>query len=146
MLLKKGVTGFGNTSSLTIDEVKTVLKNIRYPYIPLKITEPQANSNYFCIEIENKIDELKFNMLINSKYYIIAGITTESEWLDLHFIDFPSDFTEQIKNDNIIIMDKNESETKVPNNELEILDKKEIEQIKYWKSETYGEIIFNGYD
>ncbi|MDR0467905.1 MAG: hypothetical protein LBG67_03550 [Campylobacteraceae bacterium] len=85
-------------------------------------------------------------MLINSAYYIIAGVTIESEWLNLYFIDLPNDFTEQIKNDNIIILDKNKLETKVSNSELEILDKQEIKQVEYWLSETYGEIIFNGYD
>jgi hypothetical protein len=85
-------------------------------------------------------------LLINSAYYIIAGVTIESEWLNLYFIDLPNDFTEQIKNDNIIILDKNKLETKVSNSELEILDKQEIKQVEYWLSETYGEIIFNGYD
>ena len=144
--IKKGITGFGDISTLTIDDVKTVLKNIRYPYIYSNIRRPQANNNYFCIEIENKINKSKFNLLINSAYYIIAGVTIESEWLNLHFIDLPNDFTEQIKNDNIIILDKNKLETKVPNSELEILDKQEIKQVEYWLSETYGEIIFNGYD
>ena len=146
MLLRKGITGFGNTSFLTIDEVKTVLRNIKYPYIHSNIVEPQISSNYFRTEIENKINNLKFSLLINSKFFVIAGTTTESKWLDLNFIDLPSDFTEQIKNDNITIVNKNKLETKIPQSEFEILDKQEISQIKYWKSETYGEIIFNGYD
>ena len=146
MILKKGITGFSKISSLTIDEVKTMLKNIRYPYIYSNIVEPQISNNYFRIEIEDKINKLKFSLLINSSYYIIAGVTAESKWLDLQFIDLPIDFTEQIKNDDITITGKNKLETKVPNSELEILDKQELKQIKYWKCETYGEVIFNGYD
>jgi hypothetical protein len=37
-------------------------------------------------------------------------------------------------------------ESTVPDDEIEILAKDEKCQIKYWRSKTYGEIIFNGYD
>lgn len=146
MLLKKGITGFGNASSLSIDEVKTVLKNTRYPYTYSTIVEPHISSNYFRIEIEDKINKSKFHLLVNSKFYIIAGVTTDSSWGSLIFIDLPNDFIKQIENDDITIVSKNKLEAKVPKNELEILGKQELNEIKYWKSETYGEIIFNGYD
>ena len=76
----------------------------------------------------------------------MAGVTTESAWMDLQFIDLPNDFIELVEDEKIIILDKNKLETKVSSHEMEKLDKKEIYQIKYWGSKTYGEIIFNGYD
>ena len=146
MVLKKGITGFGHVSSLTINEINSVLEKIKYPYLYSNIIEPQVNNNYFCINIYNLNEKPNFKILINNTYYIIAGITMGSEWMNLHFIDLPNDFIKQIKGDEIIILNKSTLETKVPNNEINVLDDSEIKQINYWGSKTYGEIIFNGYD
>jgi hypothetical protein len=146
MVLKIGITGFGNVDSLTLNEINGFLKRIKYPYICSGIEEPKINTNYYCVNVSNKTEEIKFKLLVNCVYYIMAGITTESTWSELNFIDLPNDFIEQIKNNGIMILNKRILESEVPDNEIEILGKEEKSQIKYWKSKTYGEIIFNGYD
>jgi hypothetical protein len=145
-ILKLGITGFGQIPSLTITEIKNVINKIKYPYICQNITEPQINNNYFSADVRNTFNGRSFKLLINDCYYFIAGITMENRWMELNFIDLPDDFICQIKNDAIVILNKNILDKNVPNNELKILGKEEIKQINYWKSKTYGEIIFNGYD
>jgi hypothetical protein len=146
MILKQGITGFGNVDILTLGEVKDFLKNIKYPYMCSDVVEPEISTNYYRVNIYNKINGMNFDLLVNAVYYIIAGVTTESTWHELHFIDLPNDFIEQIRYNKIMILNNETLGSKVPNNEIEILAKEEKRQIKYWKSKTYGEIIFNGYD
>jgi rRNA processing protein Gar1 len=144
MILRNGITGFGSVEKIT--EINNILGKIKYPYIYFDIIDPQVNNNYFTITIENKIDNKKFKLLINNTYYIIAGVTIESMWMELEFINLPNDFIEQLRDNKNIILDKNILEKEVSNEEIKILDKDEINQINYWKSKMYGEIIFNGYD
>jgi len=153
MILRKGITGFydtkdfGNIRSTKNDEIKTILKKILHPYIPSNVIEPQSDNNYFSVNIQNKTNGLNFKLLINEIYCMIAGVTSESKWMKLEFIDLPNDFIEQINFDNgFMILNKKLLETEVPKEEIKILDKAEMDQINYWKSKTYGEIIFNGYD
>ena len=104
------------------------------------------DTNYFSIDIINKKTGIDFKLLINGIYFIMAGVTTKSKWMELIFIDLPEDFIKQTKNDEIIFLNKSILNTCVPTNEIEVLKREEKEQIKYWGSKTYGEIIFNGYD
>jgi len=145
-ILRKGITGFGNVLCVNNDDINNILINIKYPYIYSDIIEPQNDNNYFSVNIQNKINGLKFKLLCNGIYLVLAGVTMESKWMELKFINLPDDFIEQINNDVIMILPKELLETKVPDGEIKILDKNEIAQINYWKSKTYGEIIFNGYD
>ncbi|MCL2289174.1 MAG: hypothetical protein FWC34_00485 [Bacteroidetes bacterium] len=146
MILKAGVTGFGKNRLLTLMEITNVLKNINFPYIYSNILEPKMDTNYFSIDIINKKTGIDFKLLINGIYFIMAGVTTKSKWMELIFIDLPEDFIKQTKNDEIIFLNKSILNTCVPTNEIEVLKREEKEQIKYWGSKTYGEIIFNGYD
>ena len=65
MLLKTGITGFGKTSCLTTNEVKCFLKKVKYPYIYSNIIEPQINNNYFCVNIDNKINGNMFKLSLS---------------------------------------------------------------------------------
>jgi hypothetical protein len=85
---------------------------------------------------------------LNIYYWIISSVTIESSWMNLEFINFDNQLKSQILNFkpeieilNVDILNLTASEI-----EIENLGKKEIEQIKYWNSKTYGEIIFNGFD
>jgi hypothetical protein len=146
MILKQGITGFGNVDIVTLEEVKVFLKNIKYPYMCSDVGAPEISTNYYRVNIYNKINGMNFDLLVNAVYYIIAGVTTESTWRELYFIDMPNDFIEQIQDNKIMILNNERLGSTVPDDELEILTKEEKRQIKYWKSKTYGEIIFNGYD
>ena len=146
MIIKKGITGFGNVLSIKKDEINSILKTIKYPYTYSNIIEPQPNTNYFAIDIQNKLTGTNFKLLINSIYTIIAGVTMESKWMELQFINLPEDFIEQIHNNEIIILNKEFLKQDMPEEELKLLDNNEIKQIQHWNSKKYGEILFNGYD
>ncbi len=145
-MLTKGITGFGTIPPLTMEDVKGILKNIQYPYTCTNIVAPQTSNNYYCIDVCDKRNEHYFKLLINSCFRIVAGITAESEWMNLDFINLPNDLIEQISGSDTVIMDKRKLQAKVPKEELALLDKTEMEQVKYWQSKTYGAIIFNCYD
>jgi hypothetical protein len=146
MVLRKGITGFCNSLPLKNSEINNILTYIEYPYIYSNIIEPQINNNYYVVNIQNKINGLKFKLLINGIYYVIAGVAMESKWMELEFINLPADFIGWFRNTEIMILNKEILETEAPEEEIKTLEKNEINQINYWKSKTYGEIIFNGYD
>jgi hypothetical protein len=131
MILKYGITGFGNVDIITLGEVKDFLKNIKYPYMCSDIAEPEISTNYYRVNIYNKISGAKFDLLANAVYYMVAGVTPESTWRELHFIDVPNDFIEQVQDDRIMILNSETLEGKVPDDEIEVLAKEEKRQIKY---------------
>ncbi len=151
-LLKKGITGFfkkENIKKHTEIQIKDFIKNIKFPYILIgEIESPNHSSNYYRFTILKQNKNEKFDLLINSCFWIIAGIKSESSWMNLDFIDIDSNLSEQLTNQNaeLQILNKELLDSIIPEEEINILDKSEIDQIIYWKSETYGEIIFNGYD
>jgi hypothetical protein len=134
MIIKKGITGFGNVPPIKKDEINSILKTIKYPYTYSNIIEPQPNTNYFTVDIQNKSNGINFKLLLNSIYTIIAGVTMESKWMELQFINLPEDFIEQMDNNEVIILNKEFLEKDMPEEELKLLDKNEIKQIQYWKS------------
>jgi hypothetical protein len=145
-MLSSGITGFGGMPFLAIVEIKNVLKSIYYPYNYFKLIGPQKNNNYYTVCIKNQKSNEIFKIIINNRYWVMAGITTESTSDNLNFIDLPEEFISQINRNELTILNKEILETKAPENEIKILNKDEIEQIKYWGSKKYGEIIFNNYD
>ena len=68
--------------------------------------------------------------------------------MKIEFLEFDDQLKNQILNFNteIQVLDINVWNEKASRIEKENLGKTEIEQIEYWDSKTYGEIIFNGYD
>lgn len=151
-ILKRGVTGFDKPNEInehSILEIENLIRNINYPFFKIEqIRKPNQSSNYFRISIINQKENTRFDILLNIYYWIISSITIESNWMNLEFINFDNQLKSQILNFkpeieilNVDILNQTASEI-----EIENLGKKEIEQIKYWNSKTYGEIIFNGYD
>jgi len=65
--------------------------------------------------------------------------------MNLKFIDFP-DKLRQILQENLTILDTKSLNKLVTNQDLQELDKIEVDQIKYWNTKKIGEVIFNGYD
>ena len=148
MILKKGITGLRSFKDPVLEStaINSILEKINYPYIYYDLVEPQINTNYFSLVIHNKNHDTKFKLLVNGVYYIVAGVTIESECMCLDFITMPKDFTDQCNDGQTMVLNKEILETIVPKKEIAVLGRAEIEQINYWGSRKYGEIIFNGYD
>ena len=153
-ILKRGITGFDKPIEIkehSEQEIKEFLKCISIPYNYIKtykIESPHESSNYFRISMINQIKNDRFDILLNTYYWVISSVKIESNWMNLEFLEFDNLLKNQIMNVkpnieilNVDILNQNASEI-----EKENLGKTEINQIEYWNSKTYGEIIFNGYD
>lgn len=151
-ILKLGITGFNKPKNIqqhSINAMENLLKNIKYPFVNnSEIQLPNNNTNYFRIAFINQIENSKFDVLINQYYWIMCGVKTDSEWMNLQFLELDNQFKNQIQNfePKIQILDVVTLNHEIEETEKANLGKTEIEQMEYWNSKTYGEIVFNGFD
>lgn len=86
--------------------------------------------------------------LVMNKHYPLLAFAKTADAVKVEFIDYP-DGTEAISGE-FTVLSKDELETPVPKNPEELkssgLNKGEIKQIKYWKPDRLGEIVFNFWD
>lgn len=147
---KKGITGFNSQDHHSKEEIISFLQEIAFPYfVDFKsIIPPSLSSNFWSVSITNGRNKEVFDLLINSSYWYLALIEKGGAWLNHTYIDFPEDLLTQLKavSRDVFPMSNDELNRVFKEEELSVLDAKEIEQIKYWKSKTIGGVVFNGYD
>lgn len=162
MILEKGITGFWHEKR---DEPLSLIgeneiRNLIYQVLERRlkdskgnqmserlntftITRPTYDSNYYRIELQ--LIREKFVVLINGYHPYFCGIESDSSWMNLQFVELPEMirliFAPQFK-----YLSQDDLLQPVKEHHLNELNKVEIEQIRYWKSQTIGEVIFNGYD
>ena len=149
-VLSKGITGFNKPKDLkqhAIEEIEHLIKSIKYPFVIIgEIKSPNETTNYYRISIKNKIENNSFDVLLNMYFWILSSVKPASSWMNLAFLEFDTQLKKQIINHNIEVnilgLEILNQEASI--NELEILGKAEVQQVEYWESKTYGEIIFNG--
>ncbi len=151
MILPKGITGFAKPSKdekslLTKEILSQLIKNIKHnSFIEfIRFQEIEASTNYYKLTLSQYNKEIK--ILINGIFPLYCGVKNYN-WQELEFIHLSdkiiSLFPEPFNYLKPCILEKNifQKEEYLAN-----LDKYELKQIKYWKSKTFGEVIFNGYD
>lgn len=147
---KKGITGYNSQNHHSKEEIISLLQEIALPYfVDFKsIMPPSISSNFWSVSITNGRNKEVFDLLINSSYRYLALVEKGGTWMNHTYIDFPEDLLTQLKevSRNVFLMSNDELNRVIKEEELSVLDEKEIEQIKYWKSKTVGEVVFNGYD
>ncbi len=153
MKLKKGITGFWHLTndipapSIAISTIKSLLAQLEADsnYVVTAITDVEINNNYFTIGIVDRAKNLKFNILVNAQYPYYCGTTSESSWMNLSFIDL--DYGIRFFFDKELeYVSPTQLNKEYATNDLKDLSQTEIEQIDYWGSKSFGEIMFNGYD
>lgn len=152
MKLPKGITGFrSNEQHETLELYESKLRNIiglikafRQHEI-LYVNDLTPSSNYYRIELKERKSNNLYDLLINPVQLFSCCIQNESTWMNLKFISFPNTL-KQILEEQINIIDLEDLNKQVHPEDLLELDKSEVEQIIYWRSQKIGEIIFNGYD
>lgn len=149
-ILKKGITGFNTEATITEKQVKTFLNRITYPFDVdyNNIQAPNTSSNYWRVPYFDSSENEHFDLLINSTLWYLAIVSKKSSWMNLDFLNFSPDMYHQIRSIGgpEMLMQKQILDRDIEPQDLEELDKSEIEQITYWKSRTIGEVMFNGYD
>ena len=153
MKLQKGITGFrkanGDQDYAQIDENE--LK--KHAYHCGNLTEfrleeilcPDASSNYFRLIYKHKITKQRIDIVINNQYPFYAGISSDSKWMQLQFVDLPQEIR-MCLDEKFTYLNPKLLTTEFSDEDLTELSATEVDQIEYWDSKTYGEVIFNGYD
>lgn len=152
MKLPKGITGFKansqkeefETSNNDLRNIVGLIRAYRQHEI-LAVLDITSSSNYYRIRLKEIETENKYDLLINPIKYFSCCVTPNSQWMKLNFIDFP-DILIQVLQEHINIIDQRVLNKIAEDQDLQELDNVELEQIKYWKTQKIGEIIFNGYD
>lgn len=86
--------------------------------------------------------------LVMNKHYPLLAFAKTADTVKVEFIDYPAG--NGAISDDFTVLSKDELEIPVPKNSDELksggLNNGEIKQIKYWKPERLGEIVFNFWD
>jgi hypothetical protein len=153
MKFKKGITGFWAIVEKhpipQIDEKK--LKECAYmadfstEFKLEDILTPDPVINYYKIFYRNRRTNEAVALVVNSHYPYYAAITIDSSWMQLTFVDLP-DILKQLFDIEFEYLSVALLNSEFTKSDMSELFTDEIRQINYWKSKTYGEVIFNGYD
>ncbi|WP_324026483.1 hypothetical protein QSV08_03075 [Maribacter sp. BPC-D8] len=147
-MIKEGITGF-NCSNLEglSNKLELLKKNILYlkKYKIKAFYDQNETSNYVRIKLYDFIENEKIDLLINCQYGYSCCATDESSWMNIEFIEIPH-LLERKLQDIFPCLKPKYLNSKLEDIDIRNLSKTEKEQIEYWKSETKGEVIFNGYD
>ena len=147
-MIKEGITGF-NCSDLEglSNKLKLLKKNILHlkKYKINAFYDQNETSNYVRIKLYDFIENKKIDLLINCQYGYSCCVTDESSWMNIEFIEIPH-LLERKLQDIFPCLKPKYLNSKLEDIDIRNLSKTEKEQIDYWKSETKGEVIFNGYD
>ncbi|MDO1446865.1 hypothetical protein Q0590_11410 [Rhodocytophaga aerolata] len=153
MKLKKGITGFYNHAHDTIPKLdRKSLKDCAYnctystDYRLEKILNPDQTSNYYRMSYKHCRSNEKIDVVVNSHYPYFAGINPESSWMNLEFVSLPKEISQAFEEAGFIYLTPQVLTAQFDKKDLEELSQNELQQIVYWKSKTFGEVIYNGYD
>ena len=148
--LPYGITGFWKIGQRGVPKIDKLLivqliekfeKHIEYWNI--KMIEPKEDNIFYLLSIENQTGSHLIG--INSSYPVFCGIKSLSDWTTVEFCDLPKNIVD------LLIVNFTELKTEFLNQSLKpenliLLNNAELQQIKYWKTEKIGNVIFNKYD
>ena len=153
MKLLKGITGFRKVYEVEnptqIDEKK--LKEFAHQcgnvtkFRLEEILRPNTSSNYYRLIYQHKITGQRIDLAINCQFPLYTGISSNSQWMQIRFVDLPAEIRTYF-DPNFTFLEPEWLTTEFADEDLIELSEAEVDQIKYWESKTYGEVIFNGYD
>ncbi|TAA69739.1 hypothetical protein [Planococcus salinarum] len=149
MKLLYGISGFYNS-----DEPKPPEVDVRkYEEMCYELAEKLGGE---VLEFTDSLYPANFNKayfrfpgknvcLVMNKHYPVLAFAKTVEAMKIEFIDFPEGSAEIPGEYTVLTRDVLEAD--VPDNLTELLghglNKGEMEQIRYWKPETVGQVIFN---
>lgn len=151
MKLQRGITGFVQHDMTPPKLIKSNIQKLAYnlsnstSYELKEMIDPKPSSNYYQLIFEHRQKDKKIKMVINSQYPFYAGMTTDSTWMNSEFIDLPVEIKD-LFDQNFTYLNPEYLNKEFSRCDLVDLSKDEIDQIMYWNSKKFGEVIFNRYD
>ena len=144
-MLPNGITGFRNLKDPYIPEQeKRVFQRFcysiatRYHCEVLSFDLDLASKNFYFAEI--KTEQGRFYLLENA-YYPWVAFAKNLDFTEIEFVESPFNLTDPSA--NVLTLPELEQSWHDIVGEL---NKAELEQIKYWKPNIIGDIIFNFWD
>ena len=153
MILQKGITGFWQNGQeqvapeIDMGRLKSLVLSLNQTG-RFKVSEVQTDltaQNYIRYHILSLVKGEKFDLLFNAHYPYYCGVTEDSKWMNLRFIEVETTLRSQLE-PPLQFLGPELLDSEVSKRDLGLLTQVELDQIAYWKSSTFGEIIFNGYD
>lgn len=147
MELPNGVTGFyeGNNEPPKMDSKQ--LKTLCFNYVKtnggkiLEVWEPREDTNFFNIEVN--IQDRLFHILLNEHYPLLA-FASDVNFGQINFIDEP--FLSELFSSSYNVLKADDLNNPLFGDQINNLNKAEVAQIKYWKPQRIGDVIFNFWD
>lgn len=154
MRLRKGITGFWGSGGKEGPIAEIDLKETHSTFLSLNgsdgfvlkgVDDDQYSQNYVRYKLIQPMKDYKFDVLVNTHYPVYCGVTEDSSWMNLKFIEFDLALR-KIFEPKLEFLSPQYLNSEVNENDLVSLSSAERSEIEFWKSKTFGEIIFNGYD
>ncbi|PWK16689.1 hypothetical protein LX78_02956 [Xanthomarina spongicola] len=137
-----GQSGIPETDKSLIEKLVNSFKSDS-DFWKVRLIEQQADNNFYLLLLSDKNGNHKVG--INTTYPFYCGIKSLEDWETVEFCDLPKYITELIPND-FTELQTNFLNEPLKSKHITALNKAELEQIKYWKTEKVGNVIFNKYD
>ncbi len=153
MKLQKGITGFRSYNcddvlpSIAEHQIKSSVYSIEYEgkFKIVAFQFPNAGNNFYRVKLHEVHRNNNFDLLFNRIYPYYCAVTNKSIEFGLEFVSLTNEIQKLIGSDFNYI-DPDILNKRVSSVDITELNSAEIKQIEYWKSKSFGEIIFNGYD
>lgn len=147
MELPNGVTGFYEGSNEPPKMDSKQLKSLCFNYVKtnggkiLEVWEPRECTNFFDIKVS--LRDKSFHILLNEHYPLLA-FASDVNFNQINFIDEPS--LSELFSSFYNVLKVEELHNPLFEYQYNNLNKAEVAQIKYWKPQRIGDIIFNFWD
>jgi hypothetical protein len=151
MIMRKGITSFFSRNPLpefpfTEFQQIAFACSVRCGFSVAGLSERGATPNFHSASLERRDEKLL--MLGHSNYRIIAFAEPREEYsCELIFrdaIDLAECVVEMYP--EFTIASTTDLSLEIQESDLRMLDRAEVEQVKYWKPRTIGELAFNWWD
>ncbi|NKE04659.1 hypothetical protein [Mesobacillus selenatarsenatis] len=147
MELPNGVTGFYEGSNEPPKMDSKQLKSLCFNYFKtnggkiLEVWEPRECTNFFDIKVN--LRDKSFHILLNEHYPLLA-FASDVKIGQINFIDKPS--LGELFSGFYNVLKAEDLDNKLFEDQNNNLNRAELEQIKYWKPQRIGDVIFNFWD
>jgi hypothetical protein len=154
MRLPKGVTGFYDKGEapLTVDTkafaavCHDAMRSVGGQVLKIKVDSFELHRNYFRVDVQVANGTLR--QIVCNKYYPLIAIALEAEDGEAYprFVDEPNLATTLSAWGAFEVLSVETLGTVPDMINTALLGKAELEQVRYWKPELIGQILFNHWD
>lgn len=150
MLLPEGITGFGYCKLVDADallkRVKSSIYSVRGEVDSVKLPGVATNFYRFHVRLKKYHGWKELQLLLNGAYpWLAAAHKGVESQIGFTFCEIPSEL-KAVLLDDFVLCSKEMLVMSITSDLLSALSESEMKQIRYWKPQTIGEVVFNHFD